>query len=427
MRLRDIGEARIALNEPVPPFSAPVAAPPARSPWPWIAAVCGVAALTFGFLYFARPSQESRAVKLDILPPEKSIFVPIAIPAVSPDGLHVAFETITDGKYQLWVRDLDSRTPRLLSGSDVISYPFWSPDSRTIAFFAAGHLKKIDVGGGPTVTVCEAPSGRGGTWNQSDVMVFAGGVGAGLSRVSATGGSPAPVTTVDVAAGETFHRFPSFLPDGHRFLYLVGNNNPEKRAVWVSDLNSRERRRVVPASSNAVYAVPGFLLFARERTLMTQPFDPVTSQTAGEAVPLGQRVDSYPAAYQSRALFSVSRNGVLVYSSGGGGGTQLTWFERSGKPLGTVGPPGEVNWPSISPDGKTVATFRNDPQTGVSDIWLHDLARSSSYRLTSHPKGASYFPMWSGDGSFVGFGSDWEGTTKLYRKGHRGQHRRGAM
>jgi dipeptidyl aminopeptidase/acylaminoacyl peptidase len=150
---------------------------------------------------------------------------------------------------------------------------------------------------------------------------------------------------------------------------------------------------------------------------MAQPFNAATAQTTGDAIPLAEHLDAYPYSYLTRGLFSVSGNGVLVYSSGGAGtSTQLTWFDRSGKPLGTVGPPGDVNWPTLSPDEKTVAVFRNNPQTGGSDVWLHDVSRGSSGRLTSHPRATNYFPVWSPDGAYVAYDSNWEGTFKTYRQ-----------
>jgi Tol biopolymer transport system component len=415
-RLRDIGEARITLKNP-----APAEAPdrPVRSSfWPWIAGVCAAAALAFAALYLGRPVEEPRLLKLQILPPAKSTFAANAIPAVSPDGRHVAFVAETDGKNQLWVRDLDSLDSRALLGTEGASYPFWSPDSRTIAFFAARSLKKIDIGGGPPSTVCEGSGGgQGGTWNQDGVIVFSLGFGSGLSRVSSAGGTPAVVTTVDQASGEIAHRFPSFLPDGRHVLYLAVGPDRTKRGVWVADLSSGKRSPVQLSSSNPAYSPPGFLLFTRERTLMALPFNAATAQVSGDAVPMTEQVDVYASTYLSRALLSVSRNGVLVYSTGGSSGAiQLTWFDRSGRPLGTVGAPGQVNWPGISPDDKTVAAYRDDPQTGVSDVWLYDLPRGSSYRLTSHSKGVSHFPLWSPDGAYVAYDSDWEGSGKLYRK-----------
>jgi Tol biopolymer transport system component len=418
-RLRDIGEARIALEERAAalPARVDVARPAPARFRPWIAGVSAAAALAFGALYLRRPAEQPRVLKLNLLPPEKSTLAPNAIPAISPDGLRIAFVAMTGSKSQLWVRDLDSLASRALPGTEGASSPFWSPDSRTIGFFAGGQLKKIDAAGGPALTLCESLSGRGGAWNQNGVIVFNPGYGYGLFRVPASGGARSPLTTLDQTAGETSHRYPWFLPDGKHVLYVAGATDRANENIWVADLDSKDRRRVMAASSNVAYAPPGFLLFARERTLMAAPFDRAAAQVTGDAFPVAENIDHSTSSYTGQGQFSVSNNGVLVYSTGrSAGAIQLTWFDRSGKSLGTVGPPGEVNWPGLSPDDKTVAVFRDDPQTGISDVWLHDLVRNSSYRLTSHPKGISMFPLWSPDGAYVAYSSTWEGTSKEYRK-----------
>jgi serine/threonine protein kinase/WD40 repeat protein len=416
-RLRDIGEARIALKEPAAHLPATVTAPPApRSFWPWIAAACAATTLAMGALYLHRPAEEPRVLKLQISPPAKSALVSTA-PAISPDGRRIAFVAVTDGVHHVWTRDLDSLESRLLPGTEGAIEPFWSPDSRSIGFFAEGYLKKIDAAGGPASSLCDAPAGRGGTWSQNGVIVFSPSFSGGLLRVSSAGGASVRLTTVDQAAGEAAHIYPSFLPDGRHVLYFAMNRDHAKHALWVADLNSKERRRILPTSTNTAYAPPGFLLLVRDGTLMALPFNAATAQVTGEAVPVAEQVDYYLGMNQSRALFSVSGNGVLVYGTGmSRGRIQLTWFDRSSKLLGTVGPPGLVNWPAISPDGKTVAVSRDDPQTGVSDVWLYDLARGSSNRLTSHSKGNSLFPLWSPDGEYVSYSSDWDSETKLYRK-----------
>ena len=378
--------------------------------------MCAAAALTFGAPYLRRPAEERHVFKLQIQPPAKSELIS-SPPAISPDGRRITFVAVTEGDHRLWVRDLDSLESRLLPGAAGAGLPFWSPDSRTIGFFAGGYLKKIDAAGGPASSLCDAPGGHGGTWNRNGVIVFSPGFGTALFRVSSSGGKSVPLTTIDQAGGEAANIYPWFLPDGRHVLYLAVNTDRAKQGIRIADLDSTERRRILPSISNAAYAPPGFLVFARERTLMAMPFDAATAQATGEAFPIAENADNYFSSSNSRALFSVSSNGVLVYTTGGlVGGIQLIWFDRSGKQVGTVGPPGQVNWPSISPDEKTVAVTRDDPQNGASDVWLYDLARGSSSRLTSHPKGSSMFPLWSPDGGYVGYSTDWDGERKLYRK-----------
>jgi len=343
--------------------------------------------------------------------PEKAQFPSgVYIPMISPDGRRVAFAAMIDGKTGLWLRDLDGLSARLLPGTDGASYPFWSPDSRWVAFFADGKLKKIDVNGGPALTLCDVPQGgRSGTWNKEDLIVY-GLNGGGLFRVAAAGGIPKPLSELDLAATEVIHRFPSFLPDGRHFLYTARSNDPQKTRIYVDSIDakpgSKTRREVLAAASNVVY-VPrlrgsqGYLLFMRESTLMAQPFDGANARTTGDAVPVAEQVDYFQNVAQGQ--FSVSQNGILVYTSGasGGGIVQLTWLDRTGKPSGTVGSPGNIGWASLSPNGSTVAADRKDA-TGQYDIWLHDLARGTASRFTFGPNNNTN-PVWSPDGSRITF------------------------
>ena len=427
LRLRDAGDARIEIHEAL---TAPAPAEPVAAHRKTrkrllaavaaVAAIAVVAALALAFLYFGRVTEEQpRVLKVSVLPPDKATFKATSLPAVSPDGRRLAFLATLGGKDELWVRDLDSLAARALTGTDGASYPFWSPDSRTIAFFAGGKLKKIDVAGGPALTLCDAISGRGGTWSKNGVITFAPTNTDGLFRVPAAGGTATLVTALNPATGETSHRFPWFLPDGHRFLYTAINRETEKIGIYAADLDSKNRKLVLAANSNAVYTPPGYLLFVRERTLMVQPFDVGKLETTGDAVPIAEQVDSTLGA-SAQNQFSVSQNGVLAYSSGAssGGNLQLTWFDRSGRTTGTVvGTAGGPRWPAISPDGNTVAVDRLDPQTNFIDLWLHDLARGSASRFTFNSGFFNAYPVWSPDGSHIAFRSTRDGAAgDLYQK-----------
>jgi serine/threonine protein kinase len=368
---------------------------------PW--GIAALALIAFSFVAYRHFTEQTRVLRLSVLFPEKASFNPGSLPAVSPDGLHIAYSVVTEGQQRVWVRDLDSPNARLLTGTEGAVYPFWSPDSRWIGFFADGRLKKIEAAGGPIATLCPAVQGRGGTWNKDDVILFGASQVSGLDRVSAGGGTPVPVTPIDKASGERYHRTPSFLPDGHHFLYTALNQDLEKNAIYIADLNSadesRGRRLLTVASSNAVYVAPGYLLFARDGTLMAQPFDAGKGQITGEAVHIAEQIDMY--AGSSQAEFSVSQTGILVYTSGGAGSTlQLTWLDRNGRPVGFVGPPGDVNWPRIPPDGDTVAYERRPHQT-LPDIWMYDLVRGTDSPFT-FDKGAG-FPAWSSSGNDIAF------------------------
>jgi Tol biopolymer transport system component len=332
------------------------------------------------------------------------------IPQISPDGRRIIMSVSIDGQASasLWLRDLDSLNGRILPGTSGASYPFWSPDSRRVGFFADDKLKKIDVTGGPALTLCDTgltSQVRGGSWNRDDVIVYGRNEG-GLFRVPAAGGTAVALTEPDPTAGEFSHRWPWFLPDGHHFLYTARTaRGVQKTRIYVDDIDAKpgvkSRKEVVAADFNAVYE-SGYLLFVRERMLMAQPFDASKIQTTGDAVPIAEQVDYFNGNGLSH--FSASRNGTLVYTSGAAGGNnkQLTWFDRNGKSGGMVGMPADIGGIRISPDGSTVAIDQSVDQTSGHDIWLHDLARGRETRFTFGP-GVSAHAVWSGDGSRIAF------------------------
>jgi Tol biopolymer transport system component/predicted Ser/Thr protein kinase len=414
-RLQAIGDWRLLLE------SAPLAKDVHDSKLPWaVAAAVTIGALVLGYLYFRRAPEKPRVFKLSVQPPEKVTFESFSLPAVSPDGRRLAFATGTAGRDGLWVRDLDSlaASARVLPGTQRASHPFWSPDSRYIAFFADRRLKKIDVAGGPALPLCAGGLfPPGGTWSKNDVILFTSDQNGVVLRVPAAGGSAMPVTVLDPALAETSHNFPWFLPDGRHFLYTAVSTDPEKNAVYVGDLDSKSRHRILAANSQAVYAPPGYVLFLRERTLMAQPFDAGKAVTTGDPIPIAEQVDYFRDAWGNiNTVFSSSQNGVLAYNSGGSGNDlQLTWFDRSGRAAGTVGAPGMMRFPTVSPDGNTVAADRLDPQTGFFDLWLHDLKRGTSSRFTFDSK-TNDSPAWSPDGRHIAFRSTRDGLGNLYQK-----------
>jgi Tol biopolymer transport system component len=418
-RLRDIGEARVLLDDTGVNQAGEISAPktPRRSGLAWIAAAIAVVAIVAFLL--RRPADEVRTLRLSVLPPEKTSFWAISLPAISPDGRHIAFATRAEGKSQLWIRDLDAPSARLLAGADGAVDPFWSPDSRSVAFFTPGKLRKADLDGSPILTICDAADGRGGSWNQNDEIVFAPSFGSPLSRVSAAGGTATPVTTLEEAASETSHRFPWFLPDGRHFLFTARSEKPENTAIYTGDLQSKDRHFLIATASNAVYSPPGFLLFMRERTLMAQAFDAADLRTTGEPFPVADQVDYVAGNIQGQ--FAVSQTGVLAYTSGGGSlRSQMTWLDRTGAPVGKVGAPGIMQAPAISPNGETVAVDRLDAPLGTYDIWLQDLAHGTDSRFTFDP-GNDTFPVWSPDGSRILFSSNRTGKYGLYEKAATGE------
>jgi Tol biopolymer transport system component len=316
------------------------------------------------------------------------------------------------------VREIDSLTAKPLEGTDDAIHPFWSPDSRFIGFFSLGKLKKIDFAGGPAQTLCDAPDGRGGTWNRDGVIVFAPSAISPLYKVSAAGGSPVPVTKIDVSAKEVSHHFPHFLPDGRHFLYAGRAGLNENSWILVGSLDSNETKRLMNFTANVVYVAPGYLLTMRELTVVAQRFDPDKLELSGEPFPVVEGVDRIPGL--GLGIFSVSDTGVLVYRSGSGGNVELTWFDRAGKRLGTLGPPAAYNNPALSPDGKRLAVSLIDPVGRLNaDIWLIDLASGSQTRLTFDP-GAESGATWKPDGSVIAFHTSHDGPLNLYQKAANG-------
>ena len=392
-RLPDAGSARIEIQEGIAgagsglqtglqgAASAPIGrlAFPGRTGWA-VAAVLLVALLGVlgvgGFAYWRRPPEEANAVRFSIAPPEtwklrEDIGGSQASPAplaVSPDGQRVAFvATGADGKSLLWVRTLDTLEAESLQGTDGAASPFWSPDNRFLAFFAGGKLKKIDLSGGPPVTLCDAPSGQGGAWSRDGVIVFEAITTAtsALQRVSAAGGTPA--AAVVLAEGEIRSQRPFFLPDGRHFLFetekVAGPNQP----IHVGSLDSTERKLLLNADASNVAYSQGHLLFLRETTLMAQPFDAERLELTGEAFPIVEQIQ-ISSLGEIYANFSASENGVLAYQTGAAtGGSQLTWFDRTGKQIGMLGEPAQYGDVRLSPDEKRVAvTIRDAAVPGES-------------------------------------------------------------
>ncbi len=420
-------------SDPVTPAGLPrhpaggtPALPGGREHLAWLAAavlLLGLlASLPFTIAHLRQAPPEVRAVRSFILPPEKSSFEfgdrLGSTVAVSPDGLRLAFVAPTaEGKRLLWVRSLDALSAQSLAGTEGATYPFWSPDSRSIGFFAEGKLKRIGAAGGPPLPLCDAPLGRGGTWNRDGVIVFAPSNVGALQRVLDAGGQTSAATRLDEARGETSQRWPFFLPDGEHFFYLGGDNIGETAAISVGSLASLESKLLLHVNSNAAYA-QGYLLFLREGTLMAQPFDTKRLAMAGDAFPLAKQVESAMAL--TRGIFSVSEQGVLAYQTGTGqSGSQLTWFDRSGKSLGMLGDLALYRSPRLSPDGKRVTVVITDPQTGNQDLWLYEVARPLRTHFTFDPA-PERDHVWSPDGSRIVFNSTRKGLYDLYQKASNG-------
>jgi Tol biopolymer transport system component len=354
----------------------------------------------------ARRSAVAEPLRLTVAPPPGEALVFSTNQgglAISPDGRTLAFVATSQGTPVLWLRGMDSLVAKPLAGSEGAYYPFWSPDSRSVGFFAAGKLKKTEVRGGLPQTLADAPEGRGGTWNRDGVIVFSPGFST-LYRVSAAGGTPVQLTTLDASRQESEHSWPSFLPDGRHFLYLAQSS--ETQAIFVASVDGPDAQkpvRIVAANSNAVYAAPhdgrpGYLVFAVDRMLTAQRFDTGSLRVEGDPISLAEEA-GYLANIRLEDL-AVSETGMLVYGAKRSL-PQVTWIGRDGKPLGVLGAPGDFHFLSLSPDDKRVAVVAVEAGGAVS-MWTVDASRGTSSRFSVDIID-SLAPRWSPDSRQIAF------------------------
>ena len=357
-------------------------------------------------------------------PAVESMYFPAPLPfpatdiAVAPNGHTIAVVGYQESarKNVIWIYELGSPNARSLPGTEGATYPFWSPDGRSLAFFADAQLKKLEVAGGPVQTICDAPSGRGGTWNKDGVIVFAPETTAGLFRVPASGATPTRISTLDASRAEGSLRWPVFLPDGKHFLYLAANFTGQKaaNAIYVASLDSNEKRIVVESTANAAYAAPGYLLFYKDRTLLAQPFDLKRFALTGEPAVILPEVQYLPQV--KRALFAVSDQGLLLAQSGGDAAlSQLLWFDRKGNAAGAVGQPEVYGNVFLAPNGRSVATDKTDMASLNIDVWTYELQPDSGKRLTFDPA-IDAVPIWSPDATRLVFSSNRLTYFGLYEK-----------
>ncbi|HSD72507.1 MAG TPA: hypothetical protein VLE54_06940, partial [Thermoanaerobaculia bacterium] len=418
LELKWVAEGGSAAGLPAPV----VARRKSREKLAWtLAALFAVGAIASAVLAlrFWRAAAETRTVRASILPPPKSNFRFFGLSgamALSPDGRFLAYvASIPEGKRILWVRRLDSMTEQALSGTEDATFPFWSPDSRSIGFFANDRLKKIAVAGGPALTICTAVDGRGGTWSR-DGSIFFALRNSPIYRVAETGGSAVEVTKLDGKRTDTSHRWPAVLPDGRHFLYLASpqGSASENNALFLASADGKENRKLLqPAPMNALYA-SGHLLYGRENTLMAQPFDPDRGRFVGEAFPIAENVFVDPLF--SRAAFSASENGVLAYQTGEALlGARFSWYDRTGKELGpATSEPLTARGFRLSPDDSRLAANIFDLAGGNMDIWVIDLKRGVRSRLTFEPT-IETSPVWSSDGARIAYSSDRRGQPLLVK------------
>ena len=393
-----------------------------RLPWILNGVLFLVAVATIMLHFMNKPVPESKRVtRASILPPLRvnfNIQVGGHI-AISPDGQKIAFVgTDTTGTDLVWVRPVESLTPTPLVGTNGATYPFWSPDGKTIGYFAVGKLMKIEANGGPTLTVCDASDGRGGTWNQAGIIVFAPSSADGLFKVSAAGGVPSPITKLDTASNIRSHRWPHFLPDAVHFIYATQGSTvggSENDLVCIASLDSTVDSVLMHGNSNVEYA-SGYLLFHRQAMLMAQPFDTVTFRLTGDAVPIAEQLQYGDP--RSRAMFSVSKNGILIYQGGEEQQSKFAILDRSGNRIDLL----NIKSPrggKLSHDGKRVVYSFLDNQNRQTDLWLYEMDRGRNSRF-SFGLSNDNTPFWSPHDDSVVFSSNRNGRFDLYIKSANG-------
>ncbi len=416
-RLSSISDARRLLHNTETAAAPAPAVHQSRAWLPWALATFVLLALIPGNVrhYLEAPLPQP-ALNATLLPPENTEFDftgANALPALSPDGTRIVFGARQKGgRTQLWVRRLDSQTSQPLPGTENAAVPFWSPDSRWVAFGQDNKLKKIDIQGGPAVPIADVSGAfRGGTWNAEGVILLSTNTPGPILRVPASGGTPVAATQ-----GQN-HRSPWFLPDGRHFLYVTLQAGDFPVQVGSLDEPGKAGKVVAQAQSPTVYA-QGHLLFLRGNTLMAQPFDVARLETTGEAMPVAEEVATFLNQLRSGG-FAVSPAGLLAYAAGASAGqTQLIWKDRQGKVLGNLGERISITGNiAISPDQKSVAVAFGSP---ALDVWIYDTARGLPTRFTFDPS-TEREPVWSPDGKTLYFASNRSKSKfNLYRKASNG-------
>jgi serine/threonine protein kinase len=375
----------------------------------WILlAVTGAAAVALAFLNLRRVEPEAQLLRFEV--PSPATVQSQDSPRISPDGRILAFSGVdSTGSSRIWIRPLGALTAQALPGTEGTGRPFWSPDSRFLAFFSGGKLKKISVTGGPPTVICDAPSGWDGTWGKEEVILFDGTAKDPIMRVSAAGGVATPIVRPDTAGVVQQVGWPEFLPDGKHFFYLV---NAPQQTLHIGALDSDKTQDLGPCESQVQFIPPGFLLFSRGGSLVIQRFDARGLKLQGEPIPVAEQVGANTVGQSD---FRASNNGVLVYSTRRAQRGVLVEVDRNGKQKRVLSCPTDTWIPSLSPDERRIAARVVDQQSRTRDIWLIDRGRDISTRFTFE-KTTENYPLWSPDGRRIAYWSDAPGASGIVAK-----------
>jgi len=386
------------------------------------AAATGLAAAIIAFALagsLRRDAPPAPPVRFSLMPPAGVVQIDATSMRVAPGGARLAFSGVTaEGVRRIYVRPFDALDAFAMPDSDGGTQPFWSADGQSLGFFAGGQLKRIDLMSGAAVTLCAAPQAAGAAWSAGNTIVFSSG--GQLHRIAASGGTPERLPGVNGSRQGATLAHPSFLPDGRRILYLdTGGGGVGEAAVYAAAIDSADRALVLPQASSNAWFTAGHLFYLDEARLVARPFDVEALRFTGDPLPLADQIERTPVGAPSGS-FTVSDH-ILVYRTGAGARgfqTELTWFDRAGAVVGTVGDRADYADVELSPDGTSAIVSELDPGTG-RDLWVFDLMRNVPTRLTSDP--ADDYPgAWSPDGTQVVFGSRRKGHFDLYQKPARG-------
>jgi serine/threonine protein kinase/Tol biopolymer transport system component len=343
-------------------------------------AAASVAALGWALHLRGALREASRPFRAEVVPPPETPLVPVdsGALALSPDGQRLAFVSDGEAQSRLAIRDLATGETKVLAGTDGATFPFWSPDSRWVAFFAEGRLRKVEATGGPVQTVCEAHAGRGGSWGRDGTIVFAPDITGPLVKVPAGGGSPAAATRA--SAPDVTHRNPWFLPDGRHFLFTTRESaSAPFGSIAVGSVDGGEPKVLLERGSNPQHA-DGFLFTVVDGNLVAQRLDAAKLALEGQSVPIADGIEFYNP--RDLGQYSVSDAGLAVYRRNRLRPTQLVWLDRAGRELAPVGEPSYYGAVHLSADGRTLAAVRADASGANADVWVVDLQRSQVTRAT---------------------------------------------
>lgn len=382
----------------------------------FLVGILSLALIGLGIVYFRRPVAVAEPIRLFLNPPNKALL--INYPAMSPDGRTLAFIARVEGVSRIWIRPLGSSTSKPLAGTDSVERLFWSPDSRFLAFSADGKLQKIALADETLVTLCKATGISSGTWNDEGVILFASESSKGLQRVGANGGEIVNAKILDVDSGHLGYDYPFFLPDGRHFLFHVQSNDFAKQGIYVSSLDGEGPTQLVTTEIRTAWAGEdpndanvGYLVFMQQGAILAQPFDLGRNQLTGEPRRIVERAQTNLGQFNGR--FSVASKALVAIE--GVTNLQLTWIDRTGENVGTIGPVGPYGARDLSPDDKRLTFSRFEPKTSTQDIWLLDLERSGATRFTVDPADDAA-PRWSPDGSRIAWISRRNGLYGIYMK-----------